>query len=251
MAPTKSSRTVQLRAVEERGFRLFVQCWLLSLKQLWLYLGPRWRLYTQGVNGYIHYIFVSYRQVEPWKTWVRDIFVRALQDRVVRDLPGDETVYADDQLRGGATWQTALDLAIWRSRVIVPVFLVSYFESENCRRELAHMREREDACGFRTADNADGLIIPVRLSGRKYFPDEVTKIQDHDFTKFAIPSLRKNTDTYDDFEKAMDILFADIVDAIGRSQPHNPAWSSFDGGQYMPRLLRKPLSQSMPRVMAA
>jgi hypothetical protein len=189
--------------------------------------------------------------VEPWKTWVRNVFVPALQSRVDRDLPGSETVYADDQLQGGATWQTALSLAVCASRIMVPVFISRYFESDACRRELAHMRQREDVCGFRTATEPNGLIVPVRLSERRFFPDETNRIQDHNFTPFAIPTLRPNTETYDRFEVAMDALFSDIVASILRAKNHDPAWRMLDGHQYMSLLLPKPLVQPIPPAMAA
>ena len=201
--------------------------------------------------SYVHCIFVSYRRVEPWTTWVRNVFVPALQSRVDRELPGNETVFSDEQLAAGTTWATALSLAICSSRIIIPVFISRYFDSVECRRELAHMRQREDTCGFRSALEPNGLIVPVRLSDRRFFPDEVNRIQDFDFTPFAIPTLRPGTETYDRFELAMNGLFADAFAAILRARQYDPSWNTLDGERYMSRLMPKPLVQPAPPLMVA
>lgn len=208
---------------------------------------------------YQHYIFVSYKRDGPAAAWVQRVFLPHLRGLAEGhygvDKKGEEHVFSDDQLRGGVTWRTALDLAICGSRILVPVFDAAYFDSPYCRQEISHMREREEKCGLRSTINPDGLIVPVHISKSDLFPDEATNLQGRDFFDYKSSSLaeRKGSPLYEAFERAMDALFEDIKAAIDRRPAHDPAWRQLEGEAYMPLFYRKPCvePEQLPRLAAA
>lgn len=193
-----------------------------------------------SVTGYQHYIFVSYRRGGTAEPWVRELFLPHLRGLVENHYGGGHHVFSDDQIPAGHAWSTALDLAICNSRILLPVFDTAYFESPYCRQEIAHMREREDRCGLRSKTIAGGLIVPVHISKKTFYPDEALRLQGHDFFTYKSSSLseRKGSALFEAFEKAMDDLFKDLEAAIALAPAHDPAWRQLEGGDYRSRFFR-------------
>jgi hypothetical protein len=134
---------------------------------------------------------------------------------------------------------------------MVPVFMNPYFDSEACRKELARMLHREEILGLRTPAQPEGLILPVRLSSRTYFPDIARHIQDEDFTTFAIPNLAPNTLTHEKFDEKIRQFTLTAAAAIRKAPAYDAAWQDLDGGAFLPRLLSKPLAISQPPRISA
>ncbi|MEA3211858.1 MAG: hypothetical protein QOE70_4915 [Chthoniobacter sp.] len=201
--------------------------------------------------GYVHHVFVSYRRGGEWEAWVRRFFAPKLRTFLGLHLPGGVSVYLDEQIDTGAAWQTALDQAIDSTRIMVPVFMCSFFDSQFCRNELARMFHREHHLGFRSDTNAAGLVVPVRLSETEYFPDFVNTIQQEDLTHFAIPNLAPATPTHESFDLAMKTFALKVATAIRRVPSYDPEWARLDGTPYRARLMPKSLEQEAPPRWAA
>lgn len=208
-------------------------------------------LSDRRVTEYVYAVFVSYRQVGRWKPWVREVFVPALQDCFDRDIPKAPKIYVDERIEAGANWKYSLNNALVSSKVMVPVFMASYFDSINCRLELSHMLEREEMCGLRSVTTPDGLIVPARISERDYFPDRAIDVLDYDFTDFNLPHFSKDADNYGLFEKKMNLFVKVVYAAMKRAKPFDSVWAQIRGDKYEKELVTKPFQENATEIWAA
>ena len=188
---------------------------------------------------YEHHVIISYRRLGQWEDWARNLFAPTLRDYLGIEFSDPVSVYIDDQINTGADWEYALHLAINCSRTMVPIFTNVYFGSEECRKELARMLHREEHLGLRCKERPNGLIFPVRLSSRHCFPDHARRIQESDFTNFAIPNLAPNTVTHERFDQKMRLFATKLATAIRGVPVHDEGWDTLDGVHLLPKLFPK------------
>jgi hypothetical protein len=108
------------------------------------------------------------------------------------------------------------------------------------------MLHREEQVGLRSPARPDGLIFPIRLSSRHYFPDNACRIQDEDFTDFAIPNLAPNTVTHERFDAKLRAFANKLATAIRGVPNHDAAWEKLDGAHLLANLLPKELDIFQP-----
>ena len=94
--------------------------------------------------GYDHQVFVSFRRVGDWSSWVTRLFAPKVRTYLAANLPGEISVYVDEQIPTGAGWQVAIDQAIDGSCLMVPVFMNNY-EPQLSLRTRAHAPSRAAA----------------------------------------------------------------------------------------------------------
>jgi hypothetical protein len=198
------------------------------------------------VSGYKHHVIISYRRLDQWEDWVRNLFAPTLRKHLGLEFPDAVSVYVDDQINTGADWEYSLIAAVNCSRTMVPIFTNPYFASEQCCKELARMLHREEFLGLRCEERPDGLIFLVRLSSRHYFPDHACRIQDGDFTDFAITSLAPNTITHERFDEKIRLFATNLATAIRTSSDYDPAWEKLDGAHLLSILAPKELDIRQP-----
>jgi hypothetical protein len=120
--------------------------------------------------SYEYDVFLSYRRHGEWPSWVRVIFMPLFSHWLGEELGRDAKVFVDYEIETGDSWPQKLGKSLGETRVLVALFSRQYFASPWCMRELQHVLSREQACGFRTAQNPAGLIVPASIHDGKDFP---------------------------------------------------------------------------------
>lgn len=166
--------------------------------------------------SYEYDVFVSYRRQEPVKTWVSNYFVPELKNWLAAEVGFANVFFDDDDIESGESFESALEYALRRSKVMVPVWAPGYFYSSWCIAELQTMFARERANGYRTAHDPRVLIVPIRFSDGNSFPRAIVGQINHvDFYPYAFtaPGFSK-TDLYVSFQEAVKELAKRLVAAF-------------------------------------
>jgi hypothetical protein len=154
------------------------------------------RLITRGGRGlaYEYDIFLSYKRHAEARRWLVDHFQPLLEYYVELELGRRPTVFRDDQnMEAGTTWPAHLGQALGNSRVLVALWTKTYFYSDWCSRELSTMLARERDAQLRTAEQPDGLIVPVILHDCEPVPADLTHLQHVAIRDFFNPRMRHDS----------------------------------------------------------
>src|SRR5258705_3820007 len=95
--------------------------------------------------AYQYDIFISYRRNEESRRWIEAHFEPLLKLRVDLNLGREPVVFIDDRIESGTSWPLQLASALATSRILVPLWTKTYFQSKWCTEELSHMLAREQA----------------------------------------------------------------------------------------------------------
>jgi hypothetical protein len=127
---------------------------------------------------YQYDIFISYKRHPEFQKWLKLHFEPLLGFHVENELGRPPIIFRDElNTDAGSTWPLNIGQALGNSRVLVALWTKAYFHSEWCSRELATMMARERDEGLRTANDPDGLIVPVVLHDCEQLPPELEPIQ--------------------------------------------------------------------------
>ncbi len=161
-------------------------------------------------------IFISYRREKnAWTPWTRDIFKRALESCLQRELGNPAKVFIDEQTPIGVNYVRHLATSLSSCKVMVALLSKDYFSSDWCVHELDLMMER--------ASNQD-LIIPIVVHDGEVIPDAVRQLQYADFREFAIPVLQDAGPLHAKFWGEMLRITPRIGNAIENSPPFDSRW---------------------------
>ncbi|HEY0171295.1 MAG TPA: toll/interleukin-1 receptor domain-containing protein [Pyrinomonadaceae bacterium] len=140
---------------------------------------------------YKYDIFISYRhEKKVHKPWALD-FVEKLKVFLVEELISTPRIFIDEEgIRTGDRWRRALEEALGYSKILIPIWSVSYFvESEWCNKECAIMYYREmmlnEERRGRAPEGGAGaepcrLLMPVRFMDGENYPPFAKDIQQFD-----------------------------------------------------------------------
>lgn len=91
-------------------------------------------------------VFVSYAHQPPANTaWVKQHVHAPLLAATHEDGTPLKVFFDEGSIRGGRDWKREIDRAIAGSRVFFPVYTARYFESPQCRDELAFAEQRRSS----------------------------------------------------------------------------------------------------------
>ncbi len=91
-------------------------------------------------------VFVSYAHQPPENTtWVKQHIHAPLLAATHADGTPFKVFFDEGSIRGGRDWKREIDRAIAGSRVFLPVYTSRYFESPQCRDELAFAEQRRSS----------------------------------------------------------------------------------------------------------
>jgi hypothetical protein len=170
-------------------------------------------------------VFLSYRRFKEWPGWVNDHFLPLFTHYLGEELGRDAQVFVDvEATETGSAWPLKLAEGLSESRVLVCLWSKQYFSSPWCLAELAHMRAREKACGFGSAERPECLIVPVVLHDGEDFPPAVRHIQTRDFKEVSNVRMARGSATE---EKLADIVrqwVPDVKSAVARALTFDPEW---------------------------
>lgn len=133
--------------------------------------------------AYEYDIFLSYPRIDPIGPWVADVFDKELR-RWLRAELGECRVFRDTEaIRAGDVWPERLADALHKSKLMIPIWCPTYFDSAWCTAELRTMRAREGALSL--TRESERLIEPVGYSGYPYWDEQARRRQYHDFYKYS------------------------------------------------------------------
>jgi TIR domain-containing protein len=185
--------------------------------------------------AYRYHLFISYKRGD-WTPWIRDIFRPEIERYLQPEIQEKLEIFVDERIEDGKSWPIELSISLACARLLLPVLSVEYFGSDWCRRELAHMLEREARLGFRKNGNAEGLIAPIWLFDGDKFPNLVQDIQAPRFHEFALRSIPRGR-LENKFIRSVREHVQKIVRLLYNVVPeHDPAWLALDGKTVLPEL---------------
>jgi TIR domain len=130
---------------------------------------------TSG-QGYEYEIFISYPRRIPVRGFVIGGFGPVLEEQLALRLPQPPKVFIDQKnLETGVRWPDALADIHAKSKVLIPVLIPAYFNSDWCVAEYESMLCREahicrEARVKGQNPNLCRLIFPVLLATASQFP---------------------------------------------------------------------------------
>jgi len=174
---------------------------------------------------YRYDVFVSYRRHGEWPVWVKDIFLPLFSHWLGEELGREADVFVDYQIETGDSWPQRLGNSLGRTRVLVALFSRQYFASPWCMRELRHVLSREQACGFRTAQNPGGLIVPASIHDGEGFPHQIRHIQAAQLQLYTNVRLSKGSLTEERLSDEIRTWVPSVAHAIRSAPVYDPCWT--------------------------
>jgi hypothetical protein len=170
--------------------------------------------------AYQHDIFISYRRLGATRKWINDIFIPVLNSIISLEIGRDPTYYIDSQVDSGTAWPLAIGKALGNSKTLIPLWSVTYLESEWCKCEISHMLEREVKTGFKTMQNIDGLVFPTIIHDGQSIPVSIAIAQKVDIRDYYVPFMDINSKSVTDLYNSLKPHGV----SIARSIQNAPAW---------------------------
>jgi hypothetical protein len=174
--------------------------------------------------SYAYDVFISYTRRGEAGDWVRNHFEPRLRGWLDQSMVEAPRIFWDRDIETGQTWPITLRTALAQSRVLVPVLTMPYFRSAWCVAELNTMIAREQMLALRSAENADGIIYPVRFFGEG-FPDPIPAIQYEDMSEWAYPNVGfQEAVKYMDFVDAVRAFASKLAQRLPQAPDWHPDW---------------------------
>jgi hypothetical protein len=172
--------------------------------------------------GYQYDIFISYRRNPETYRWIKNHFEPLLSLRVELELGRPVEIFIDDQIDAGASWPYDLGLKLGCSRILVPLFTRTYFNSKWCSLELSLMMSREKSLGYRTPQNSHGLIVPAAIHDGDTYPSQISHIQWFGIQKCF--NVRMSVDS--PLAAELDDTLARFAPSFSNAIQNAPAWQN-------------------------
>ncbi|HMG15999.1 MAG TPA: TIR domain-containing protein [Saprospiraceae bacterium] len=169
-------------------------------------------------------IFISYRRGGLTRKWVTDIFIPLLNDIIFLELGKEPLFYLDTQLEVGVAWPLSLGKALSKSKVIIPLWSVTYMESNWCKCEISHMLEREVKTGFKTFENNKGLVFPTIINDGENLPISISFSQKADVKNFYVPVMNMESKSAEDFYRVLQPYGISIAKSIKNAPTWKEDW---------------------------
>jgi TIR domain len=173
-------------------------------------------------DGYEYDLFLSYKRAGNVPGWIEHHFYPLLNDALTDLRPVVPRIFLDTQQEIGVRWPDNLANALQRSRYMVAVWSVPYFESAWCMAEWKSMLMREELLGIGGKDNPLGLVYPVVFADGDSFPKEARDVQARmDLKRWAVPFPGfRETPAYLEFFQAV----REVAETLAARLDQAPAW---------------------------
>lgn len=158
-------------------------------------------------------VFVSYRNDDPVRVWVRRDFGPLFAGRLVELLGWPKVFFDYKDLQAGDVLKVELRDALLSSRILIPVWSPAYFFSRWCVSELQAFRAQQH-----------GVVVPVLFANRGGLPDEFRDdVLMADFTEYAFTARGwRKTSSYVQFEKRVQDLAATVAKRLTMAKTSRP-----------------------------
>jgi TIR domain len=174
--------------------------------------------------SYVHDIFISYRRDEETRAWLNNHFLPLLSLRVRQELMHAPNIFVDGQLESGFSWPSRLGINLGGSRILLALWAKDYFASRWCTEEMAQMLAREQAYGFRTNDNPQGLVVPAVIHDGDEFPPHLSHIQRFDIQRCFNVRMQRDSARAEELDAILAAEAPAIAAAIEAAPPWRKAW---------------------------
>jgi hypothetical protein len=158
-------------------------------------------------------------------------------------LPDEPRIFIDFELEAGTDWPIALQVALKKSKCLLPILTPEYFRSPFCRSEWESMLQRERQLGLRTEANRSTLIYPVRFFDGEHFPLEAARMQCCDLSGWNYPVASfAQTVSFLDFIAAMQNLAQELARIVASAPEWQADWPS------VPMIPAESVRMRVPRI---
>jgi hypothetical protein len=194
-------------------------------------------------------VFLSYRRFKEWPDWVKNHFLPLFTHYLGEELGRDADVFVDTgAVESGTTWPLKLAEGLSQSKVLVCLWSRQYFSSSWCLCELAHMRAREQACGFGSVAQPGCLIVPVVLHDGEDFPPAVRHIQRADFKEVANVRIAKGSARAEQLADAVRHWVPEVKNAVMRAPDFDPAWRNIAAAELIETFRQSGKQSTVPSL---
>ncbi len=177
------------------------------------------------IMPYRYDIFISYKRNALAKRWIDEQFKELLELYVELELGRAPEIFIDDQIDSGIDWPIELVETMQISRVVVPLWTKTYFNSEWCCRELAHIVARERVEGYGVPGNPQRLVVPAVIHDcdppEEALPVPVRRIQSEPLADYFNVRMEKNGKLA---EGLAHTIYHRLAPAVARSILSAPTW---------------------------
>lgn len=198
--------------------------------------------------AYQYDVFLSYSRRDMSANWVNTIFLPLFKDYLEGAIGRNVTIFQDIQgIEGNDAWDSRLKNALAHSKAMVCIWMPQYFNSEWCLRELSVFMNREQTYKFRTNQQPQGLICPIKLFDGVSFPDYVQSYQYLNCVKYnRLGEGFKQTQGYNELQGILQDFAYDVAKAVNLAPAWEQEWLSkkFIDNAYT-KLVVKPTNPKM------
>jgi hypothetical protein len=175
-------------------------------------------------RGYKYDVFISYPHEPLHRKWVEEIFWDLFNVCLTNSTLGRRPqLFIDTMIEPGDMWRATLREALARSRILVPIWSINYFDSEYCREECAIMLSRAERLGYSKQKEKGSLIVPIRFMDHEGYPAIANDFQQVDLREFS--SIReKNGAKMETLHGRLDKWVNGVAKKIVAAPPWNPIW---------------------------
>ena len=177
-------------------------------------------------EDYNYDVFISYHRGEKKiARWVEHIFLSHFKFCLKESLGRNAKVYFDkEEINPGDIWESQLKIALAHTKILVPIWSISYFLSAYCRKEFAVMLHRQEELGYWGDDQKGGLIVLVWVWGKfDLYPEIAQKFQYLECQKYS--NLREDSPRLEKFEDDIQQWVPSLAQKIDSVPDCNPEWS--------------------------
>ena len=177
-------------------------------------------------DGYEYDLFLSYKRAGDVPDWVTNHLCPLLENALTDLRPTPPRIFLDIRQEIGVRWPDNLARVLQRSRYMVAVWSVPYFQSAWCMAEWKTMLRRERLVGLGTKDNPRGLVYPIVFADGDNFPEEARLVQARrDLRRWAVPLPGfRDTPAYIDFYQAVREVAETLAVRLDHVPPWQPNW---------------------------
>jgi len=153
---------------------------------------------------------------------VDEIFLPMLTDIISLELGKNPSFYIDSDIDTGSAWPYAIADALSKSKVIIPLWSVTYLDSIWCKCEISHMLSREAKTGFKTMDKNIGLVFPTIINDGETLPISLSIAQKAEIQYYYVPFMDPNSKSAEELYK----MLRPYGVSIAKSIKNAPDWEN-------------------------
>jgi hypothetical protein len=191
-------------------------------------------------TGYIYDVFFSYTRSHPAGTWVKDHLLGDFMGYLAEELIRQPKVFFDQyEIQTGENWEEKILWGLKMSKVLVAVCSARYFyDSLYCLVEWYTFGEQ-----IIEGIKVNRPRVPIRYNDGQYFPPEVQKTQQVDFSSsnYIVDAFYKNDTRAIVYEENVKKLAQGVVHAISIAPSFNPNFPVVQPPDVPKRPLPQPL----------